>query len=219
MNQGMSFEFNRFLGRVATLVIVCTTAIIPLVVVVGTFLRVLHTNLLLTIFSTILSFSGQIIFLIAMNRFADYYQTRTIFRNTLYAFITTIIGSIVFIILTYGVFSSLINSLEAIQNNPSSIPPISIFVVLITFFGVIWLVTFLIALFQGIFYRRAFYALADKSGQYDFRQAGFWMFIGGILTIIAIGAIIFFVGWIFAVIGFFHMEPPVPQSAPSPTQA
>ncbi len=214
----MSFEYNRFLGRIATLVIVSTTVIINLVIVVGTFLRVLHTSLLLTIISTILSFSGQILFLIAMNRFANYYHTRAIFRNVLYAFIVTIIGSVTFIILTYGIFSSLINSLEAIQNNPSSVPPVSIFIVLITFFGIIWLATSLLALFQGIFYRRAFYALTDKSGEYNFRQAGFWMFLGGILTIIAIGAIMFLVGWIFAIIGFFHMKPPLTASKPLLTQ-
>lgn len=214
----MSFEYNRSLGRVATIVIVCTIAVVPLVIAVGTFLRVLQANFVLTIIPTILSFSGQILFLIAMHRFANYYQTRAIFRNVLYAFIVTIIGSIVFIILTYGVFSSLVNSLEAIRNNPSSIPPMSIFIVLITFLGTIWLATFLLALFQGIFYRRAFYALADKSGEYNFRQAGFWMFIGGILTIIAIGAIMFFVGWIFAIIGFFHMKPPRTASKPLLTQ-
>lgn len=152
------------------------------------------------------SYVGHVLFLIAMNQIANYYQTRAIFRNALYAFIATVIGSLIFIILTHGTFSSLTNFLETMQRTPRSLPPASVFVALFSFLVIIWLDSFLLAIVQGIFYRRAFYALAEKTDEQNFRKAGYLMFVEGILTIIVVGALLFFVGWIFVILGFFNMK-------------
>ena len=41
----------------------------------------------------------------------------------------------------------------------------------------------------------------------NFKQAGLFMIIGGILMIIFVGGIIYFIGLIFAVLGFFNLNP------------
>ena len=60
--------------------------------------------------------------------------------------------------------------------------------------------------FFGNVIERAFYALAEKSGEHNFKQAGLFMFIGGILMMIFVGAFFYFIGLIFAILGFFSMK-------------
>jgi hypothetical protein len=66
---------------------------------------------------------------------------------------------------------------------------------------------FVIILIQSIFYRRTFNLLAEKSGEGNFKTAGLLMLIGGALTIILVGSFVFFIGWFFALAGFFSMKP------------
>jgi uncharacterized membrane protein len=207
----VSFEYNRAIGRAGTLLIVSTPVVAVVIAIAAFFFGFLQNTLLFAVVP--LSYSGQALFLVAMNRFANYYETRAIFRNALYGFTTSLASSIVSFFLTFGTFSYLRDLLESIPGTPSSPPPVSVVVAVIAFFAVIWLVTSLVALVTGFFYRRAFYALAEKSGEHNFRQAGFFLFIGGILTIIAIGALLFLVGWIFAVLGFFSMKPKASQAS------
>ena len=65
---------------------------------------------------------------------------------------------------------------------------------------------------NGFFYRRAFYALAKKSGESNFRTAGLLMLLGGALTIVVVGSLLFFVGWILVAIGFFSLKSTFPQA-------
>jgi uncharacterized membrane protein len=81
----------------------------------------------------------------------------------------------------------------------------------------VWLGAAIIAILNGFFYRRAFYALAEKSGEGNFRTAGLLMIIGGALTIVIVGGLIFFIGWIFAAMGFFSMKPKQTLSFPAAT--
>ena len=207
----MSFESSRSMGRAATLLIVLTTVAAPIITVGAFFLGLLQNILLFTVLYSALSYAGQVLFLVAMNRFAHYYQDRAIFRNALYGFITAVVGSVVFIILTFGAFSSLRALLPTTTSTPGTPPSTSVLIAFISFFLVIWLGAFIIALVQSLFYRRAFYVLADTSGENNFKQAGLFMLIGGALTIVFVGALIFFLGWIFAILGFFHMQPGASQ--------
>ena len=202
----MSFEYTRSVGRAGTLLIV-SLPLFALAMYVAAFLFgfLQNTPLFAAVFMP-LSFSGQILFLLAMNRFSKYYEARAIFRNALYGFTTAIAGSLALFPITFGALSYLRNILEANPITPGTPPSVSIVIAFIAFFLIIWIATFLIALVEGFFYRRAFYALAEKSGEHNFKQSGLFMFIGGLLMIIAIGALLFFVGWIFAVLGFFSMK-------------
>ena len=211
----MSFESSRSIGRAGTLLTVATTIIAPIIVVVAFFLGLLQNIFLFVAVFSVLSYFGQVLFLVAMNRFASYYQSRAIFRDALYGFITQIVGSVVSLVLTFWTFSYFRDFLERTPRTPSGAPSISFAFAFIAFFLVIWLGVLVIALVQAFFYRRAFYALAEKSGENNFRQAGFFMLLGAALTIIVIGGLIFFVGWIFAVLGFFSMRPTSSQPVPS----
>jgi uncharacterized membrane protein len=92
-------------------------------------------------------------------------------------------------------------------STPGNVPSASMFFSLFQVLAFIWLAVSVIGILNGFFYRRAFYALAEKSGEQNFKQAGLFMIIGGILMIIFVGGIIFFIDLIFAVLGFFNLKP------------
>ena len=208
----MTFEYNRRLGKIGTLLIVSTAVAIPLIVISAYFSGLRQNTLPSALSLSLLTYSGHIIFLIAMKRFADYYRTLAIFANALYGFITAFAGSLLITTIAYGALSSLTDFIESVPSAPSVTYSYSVFIALITFIAVFWFGSFLLALIQGIFFRRALRSLAEKSGERKFSKAGEFMFIGGILTIIAIGVLLFFVGWIFAVQGFFAMKPKETES-------
>jgi uncharacterized membrane protein len=88
----------------------------------------------------------------------------------------------------------------------------------LVFFAAVWIGVFVIALVQSIFYKRAFDVMAEKSGEGKFKEAGLLMLIGGALTIVLVGGIVFFIGWIFAAMGFFSMKKPSSQNLVSSQQ-
>lgn len=215
----MSFESSRSMGRAATLLIIIGPIISMTVSFTAVFFRLLSVNLYFSIIFSIFSFAAYILFLAAMNGLAKYYEDPAIFRNSLYAFITTIVGAIVFIIVMFAFLLPTFDQLITTPITPGApASSLSVFYSLLRVIAFVWLGAFVIALVQGIFYRRAFYALAEKSGEGKFRQAGFWMLIGGALTIVLIGTLIFYVGWIFAAMGFFSMKAKAAQAYPPPPQ-
>jgi uncharacterized membrane protein len=153
-----------------------------------------------------------------MKGLAEYYIEPKIFKNSLYAFAVSTGAGIISLITTSIFIAPIMDQLYAYinsQGTSGSLPPTSIFFSLFQVFAFIWLVISVIGILNGFFYRRAFYALAEKSGEQNFKQAGLFMFIGGVLTIIFVGGLIFFIGLIFAVLGFFHMKPKDSQNHPA----
>ncbi len=208
----MSFGSARSIGKSATLLLIIGVIIAPIIAFSTIFLRFAYPSvLLISIALGVLSFVGSILFLVAMYRFANLYRTPAIFRNSLYGFLSSIVGGIV---LTALIFGFLFSALAPLTPPFYTSPPVPS--VVWSFFGllaILWLGVFTIVLIQSIFYRAAYYALAEKSGEDNFRTAGLLMIIGGALTIIMVGALVFFVGWIFAAIGFFSMKSSSPQSS------
>jgi uncharacterized membrane protein len=151
-------------------------------------------------------YAAYILFLAAMNGLAKYYNDLAIFRNSLYGFVTSVFGGIVFIIIIYAFLIPTFDQLITTPITPGTPPSLSVLLPFLRVIAVVWLSVFVMALVQGIFYRPAFYALAEKSGESNFRTAGLLMLIGGVLTIILVGGLIFFIGWIFAAMGFFSMR-------------
>jgi uncharacterized membrane protein len=210
----VSFESGRSMGRAGSLLIVLTTVSAPIVIFALLFSGALGNILFFTVAYAAASFIGQILFLIAMNKLAYHYGKPAIFRNALYAFLTGVVGAILYSVFLYGSFSSLRNILPTMPPTPSGPEATSFLFAFIVFFFVIWIGAFILALVQSLFYRWAFYALADASGEGNFRQAGLFMLIGGVLTIVLVGALIFFIGWIFATMGFFSMRLKPSQQVP-----
>jgi len=210
----MSFESGRLMGRVGTLLIVLMLFSAPLIVVAGLFGGFLGNLLLFSVAFGVVSYIGQILFLVGMNRLSRYYREPVIFRNALYGFAVGAAGSIVYTVFIYWSFSSLRSLLPTSPPTPSSPQAMSFLFAFIGFFLVIFVGAFILTLVQSLFYKRAFYKLADLSGEGNFRQAGFLVLLGAVLTIVVVGALVFFIGWIFAALGFFSIRQRPVQLAP-----
>ena len=71
----------------------------------------------------------------------------------------------------------------------------------------IWFVIFIvIQIVVGILYKQIFSAIYEITGEALFKTAAKTFFWGGILSIILIGGILFFIGWILVAIAFFSLK-------------
>ena len=158
-----------------------------------------------------LSLVGIILLLVAMRRLADYYEDKGIFDNALWGFIFGIIGIVGAIIVFFlFIFTGAIWSVTTGFAVPLAIGSIIAAIV-------VW---FVFSLLQAIYYRRAFAILSEKSEEKMFDTAGLLLFIGAILTIILIGALVSLVAWILVAVGFFAIKTlPAPLPPLAPAQA
>lgn len=204
----MSFESLRLKGRVSTLLMLLVPIIVGSTSVLLSLLRLYSSNNpYVSIIFVIPNFVVYILFLVAMNGFAKYYNDSKIFTNSLCAFIVSNATGIAFLIITYTFVTPLLDQLPTTISSPGDVPQLSVVLPIIQVVAFIWIAMALIGILNGFFYRRAFNALAEKSGEQNFKQAGLFMFIGGILMIIFVGALLYLIGLIFAILGFFSMKP------------
>jgi uncharacterized membrane protein len=168
----------------------------------------------------VLGIVGVILLLTGIKGFSNYYQDPEMYQNTLK-------GMIYYIIALVALGASIIALIVGV---------FSIFFVLV---GLAVFIAGLVIAF--VFYilaakrlRMTFNTLAQKTGEHSFETAGYLLWLGAILTIIFVGAILIFVAWIFATIGFISMKlpgqtsgqppsgyapPPPPPAAAQPAQA
>ena len=72
---------------------------------------------------------------------------------------------------------------------------------------VVWFLIFIvIQIVVGILYKQIFSSIAEITGEALFKTAANTFFWGGILSVILIGSILFFIGWILVAIAFFSMK-------------
>jgi uncharacterized membrane protein len=144
---------------------------------------------------------GIILVLIAMKGLAEYYNDNRIFENALYGFIFGIVAIVAFIaVLFAGIFTSVFTG---------ALAALALFIVAI-------IVMFVFFLLQAVFYRNSFTILSEKSGEKMFDTAGLLLLIGAILTIILVGAVLQFIAWILAAVGFFSIKTPTTQVSAAP---
>ncbi len=221
----MSFESSVSKARIATLLIV----LLPMLSVGAQmpffFLGLSTVNIIfVSIVFSVLNFAGYVLFLMAMNGLSKVYNDVRIFKNSLYGFTASLIGAIVFSVIVYAYFIPILDTLTYYPTNSATAPPVSIF---ITFLQVILFIGIggsILAAINGFFYRQAFNALAEKSGEDNFKTAGLFMLLGGALTIILIGGLLFIIGWIIAAVGFFSLKnkiahPTIPYAQYTPTHS
>jgi uncharacterized membrane protein len=158
-----------------------------------------------------LSIVGIILVFIGMKGLSDYYKEPSIYQNALWGLIFGIIAGVavaaaVPLIFIGGLFGG----------------ALGLGVGLLSLFGVL-VVVFVFYVIAAMYLRRAFSALAQKTGEHAFESAGNLLWIGALLTIVfGIGLILIFIAWIFATIGFFSMKPspqPTVYTPPSTTAA
>ncbi len=63
-----------------------------------------------------------------------------------------------------------------------------------------------LGILTGIYYKKIFMSVYELTGETLFKTAANTFFWGGILTVIFIGGILIFIGWIIATIAFFSMK-------------
>lgn len=162
-----------------------------------------------------ISIVGFILVLIGMKGLSEYYRDESIFRNTLSGVVFGIVGAIALFIAGLTVAGSATLGIVGLFGG------ILLALILLA-------VVFVFYLLMAISFRKAFYALAERSGEHLFHTAGTLMFIGAALTIIVVGIFLVFIAWIIATIAFFQIRtgpqpqsyvysPPTPSSSPAPT--
>jgi len=209
----MTFESSRQKGRIATLLIVLLPIISSVVYVPLYFLRLPTFNIIyLSLILSALSYAGYILFLVAMHGLSKVYNDARIFKNSLYGFIASIIGAVVFVVVAFWVLVPILEEFTVYAGSPGVTPPLSIVISFLQVMVAVLIGGSILAAINGFFYRRAFYALAEKSGEGNFHTAGLLMVLGGALTIVVVGGLLFFIGWIIASISFFSLKTKTTQT-------
>jgi uncharacterized membrane protein len=145
--------------------------------------------------------AGVILFLLAMHSLSRYYNEPGIFKNAFYGFLISIIGSAVVIAIFFVLFFAAIFS--SVSHPVNSFSPLG-FVAVILVVGV---AAFAMSIVSAVLYKRAFVKLRDKSGVDNFGTAGTLYLVGTVLTIVFVGGLIVWIGWIFAALGFYSLKP------------
>jgi len=164
-------------------------------------------------FAGALDLVGLILVMIAMKGFADHYRESGIFNNALYGVITAIFGVVTvaavavvailnviaagFDVTNPNSWTQQFTDFNSFWNKFSSVI-IGVIVALIVLF-----VFFVIAF---IFFRKSLDTLATKSGVGMFRTAGLLMLIGAVLTILLVGLILIWIGFILLAVAFFSIR-------------
>ena len=170
----MSFEAYRLKGRISTILMVSIPIILGISIVLLSLLG-LAPSMFLSLIFVIPNYGVYILFLVVMKGFAKYYDDSKIFKNCLYAFIVSLIGGIISFIFTFGFVIPIINQISPSMPNLMITPSREIIWSIIQVFISIWAIVSVIGILNGFFYRRAFYALAEKSGEDNFKQAGLFI--------------------------------------------
>lgn len=203
----MSFESSRVKACTATLLIVLLLLVCALLRALFFMVQISTRNLIyFSIILSVPSYLAHVLFLIAMNGFSRYYDNATIFRNSLYDFIVSAIGAVTSIIANCVFFVPTLNQLTVSIGAQASALPTSVLSDFLHALFILWLVLFVTATLNGFFYSQTLNALAKDSGEGTFRTAALLMLIGHVLTIIIVGGLLFYVGWIIAASTFYSMR-------------
>lgn len=179
------------------------------------------TILLILSFIPVVGIVGIILLLIGMKGLSEYYKDDSIYRNAIWGVLFGIIGMIAVTVAILGLaFGSVFSSIAT--TSPVAEARFGVLILLLAL-----VLIFVFYVLMAMYFRRAFSALAQRSGEHLFETAGTLLFVGAILTIVfGIGLLLIFVAWIFATIAFFSVKVPsqpyaniAPPTATQPTQA
>ncbi len=153
---------------------------------------------------------GLILLLVAMNSLASYYNAPGIFKNILYAVIISIVTGIVIVVLDFALLVPATRNISTgITTNPGSV-----FSGVFLGFILVAVVAVAMSIISAVLVMRSFNILGEKSEIDSFKTAGLLYLIGVLLSIVVIGGIIAWIGFIFAAIGFHRLKPLPPTSVP-----
>jgi uncharacterized membrane protein len=209
----MTLETNKMLGGIGA--ILMFIGIIPAINIYG-----------------IVEIVGAILVLIALYGLSKHYQDSGIFNNALYGIIIAIIGVIITVIFALTVvFANIVPiltqlypgwdgnwaSLSGMTPDPnaftSSNVVLSDFMSLFIGIAGVAVVAWIVSIISTFFVRRSLKSVTAKSNVGLFGTAGLIMLIGAFLLIIAIGAILIWVGALILAIAFFQIKQTEPLYA------
>ncbi len=170
--------------------------------------------------SGVLGLVGLILTLVGLKGLADGYRDQGIFNNVLYAFILMVIGTAVLVVLmvltmlswlasvgidlmNIGTWANFGMALGSYFGSPANM---GAFIGLLGVILFSWVVFVVFVIVATILIRRSLTSLAKKSGVKLFESAGIVMLIGGVLTIIFVGALLIWVAFLLAAIAFYQMK-------------
>jgi len=176
-------------------------------------------------FTLLVDIVGLILVLIAVKGLSDHYREASIFNNSLYGVILSIIGVVVFVAALFVTALSFFENVLGIELSAAFSDPTA-------FQNIEWteamildnlmehvaalvgsvLVLFIFIVVAAIFFRKSLTTLAEKTGVGLFGTAGLLLLIGAVLTIILIGFLLIWVALILVTVAFFKIreEPPRP---------
>jgi uncharacterized membrane protein len=178
-------------------------------------------------FTLLVDLVGLILVLIAVKGMSDHYNDASIFNNSLYGVILSIVGAVIFVAALFVTALSFFENVLGIELSAAFTDPTvfsniewteaMIFDNLMDYVGALvgsMLVLFIFIVVAAIFYRKSLTTLAEKTGVGLFGTAGLLILIGAVLTIIAIGFLLIWVALILVTAAFFKIREEPTQPTP-----
>jgi uncharacterized membrane protein len=193
---------------------------------VGALLMVI-SPFLVSGFTLLVGLVGLILVLIAVKGLSDHYKEASIFNNTLYGVILSIVGVVVFVAALFVTAISFFTNVLGIELSTAFSDPTA-------FSNIDWteamildnlmshvaalvgslVILFIFVVVAAIFYRKSLTTLAEKTGVGRFGTAGLLLLIGAVLTIIAIGFLLIWIALILLTAAFFQIRAEPTQPPP-----
>jgi uncharacterized membrane protein len=193
---------------------------------VGALLMVI-SPFLVSGFTLLVGLVGLILALIAVKGLSDHYNEPSIFNNSLYGVILSIVGVVVFVAALFVVAISFFTNVLGIELSTALSDPTA-------FTNIDWteamildnlldhvaalvgslVVLFVFVVVAAIFYRKSLTTLAEKTGIGRFGTAGLLILIGAVLTIIVVGFLLIWVALILVTVAFFQIREEPTQPPP-----
>ena len=178
-------------------------------------------------FSLLIGLVGLILVLIAVKGLSDHYKEPSIFNNSLYGVILSIVGVLVFVAALFVTAVSFFTNVLGVELSTAFSDPT-------VFSNIEWteamildnlldhvaalvgslVVLFVFVVVAAIFFRKSLTTLAEKTGVGRFGTAGLLLLIGAVLTIIAIGFLLIWVAEILLIVAFFQIREEPTQPPP-----
>jgi uncharacterized membrane protein len=193
---------------------------------VGALLMVI-SPFLVSGFTLLAGLVGLILVLIAVKGLSDHYKEASIFNNSLYGVILSIVGVVVFVAALFVTALSFFRNVLGIELSAAFSDPTA-------FSNIDWteamildnlldhvaalvgslVILFIFVVVAAIFYRKSLTTLAEKTGVGLFGTAGLLLLIGAVLTIIAIGFLLIWIALILLTAAFFKIREEPTQPPP-----
>ena len=152
----------------------------------------------------ILGIIGIVLLMRGLKELSYYYEDEKIYQDSLtgvkYYVVAIIAAAVAIAAITLG-----IGSATGFTFKPNFAPTAALGIGIAAFIGGI-VIAFIFYILATTHLRKTFNNLAQKSGEASFTTAASLLWWGAIFTIIIVGLLLIFIGWIFATIGFFTMK-------------